>query len=111
MHLNIFNTNEHVEYVRDRDWPPIGTIFVGNPKKSKKLGKPIRLDRDLVKNLDLKDVQGISIADQFDQKKDRWGRIISEIQIINIYTRNPKINERQVETLLETARKSQVSFR
>jgi len=96
--------NEHVQHLRD--WGSFGTLFVGNLKKSKKLRKPIRLDRKLVNNLDLKDAQGNSIAERFDKKKDRSGRIMSEMQIISSYTRNPKIlNERQVNTLLEMARK------
>ncbi|MFQ5710485.1 MAG: hypothetical protein ACE5GD_01760 [Candidatus Geothermarchaeales archaeon] len=97
--------NEHVKYAIEHG-TEAGTIFIGDPEESKRLRIPLKQDRELVKRLDLKDRHGNSVADQFDRKKDKFGRLMSEIEIINIYTRNPKIfNEKQVEILLEEIRK------
>jgi len=98
--------NEHVRYARDGKWSVDGSIFIGDPEESKKLRVPLRFDKEMVKKLNLMDSWERPISHQFGRKKNTFGRLMHDIEIINVYTRNPKIlDEMQVEILLEEIRK------
>lgn len=98
--------NEHVKKAVDLIWEEAGSIFIGDPKQSRQLKVPLRLDKDLVQKLELRDRTGKPISSQFGRKRNKRGKLMSEIEIINVYTRNPKIlDDRQVQTLLEEIRK------
>ena len=96
-----YRNNEHVTFTKDGLWEDGGTVFIGDPKYSKRLKSPLRLDKKLFEKLDLRDSLGRPIATQIGQKRNVYGRLMSEIEVINVFTRIPKIlDENQVILLL-----------
>lgn len=77
------------------------TIFVGDPKYSKRCKRPMRFDKILVKKLDLRDSSRKPIAPMIGKKRNKYERLMSEVEVISVYTRIPKIlDENQVLLLL-----------
>jgi hypothetical protein len=94
--------NDHVrEALHGKQEERKFTIFVGGKKHSGLCKSPLRLDKKLVEKLELRNGSGALIASEIGKKHDRNGRIMTEIEVINVYTRVPKIiNETQVLTIL-----------
>jgi hypothetical protein len=75
------------------------TLFVGDPDGSEKLDAPLWINRDLVKELDLRDGFGNPIYNEFGKKR-RVSRPMTDIEVINVYTRVVKtFSEEQAKLL------------
>lgn len=77
-------------------------IYVGDSAHSKKCKIPLLLDKNLIGKMDLRNSLGEAIASKIGTKRHRNGKPMSEIEVINVYTRIPKvIDETQVQIILE----------
>jgi len=78
------------------------TIFVGDAAKSRLCRNPLRLDKAMIQKLHMRNSSGELIAPKIGHKKDKNGRLMTEIETINVFTRNPKIiDENQVLLILD----------
>ena len=98
--------NEHVINAKMGIWTLKGFLFVGDEKESKQCKIPLKLDKKLIEKIKLKDSSGELISKKFGKKRNKHGRLLSDIEIISSYTRNPKlIDQEQVETILRDIEK------